>query len=265
MSTKQEKSLLHRTCDALETAGQQLAASMRQVRDPRPTAVGTWSIGDTANHVSGSGGYFLAVAEGQVAPERLEDVDEGNAKALVEDPERSPRVLADRLLRNDTALIRYARAVPDDPVVEPFAGVRVPLSALVGIQLGEVLVHGFDIARGAGLPWRIDPDHANLAHRAYLPLLPYAVDADKAAHLQVSVDLRIRGMEPHVLVVENGALRVEPSSGQRVDVHMSVDPVAYLLLVWNRIPAWKPLLRGHMLVWGRRPWMLRSFQSAVEQ
>ena len=41
-----------------------LAAVMRQVRDPAVRAVGVWSIGETAAHVSGSSGYFLAAARG---------------------------------------------------------------------------------------------------------------------------------------------------------------------------------------------------------
>jgi uncharacterized protein (TIGR03083 family) len=250
-------------CDALQAASARAAESMRLVTDPRPTAIGVWSIGETANHLSGSAGYFLAAARELAEPERLEEADAAHARALAADPERDPRILADRLERNEQALIAWARAVEGDPPVQPFAGVVLPLSGLLGIELGEVLVHGFDMARAAGLPWRIDPQHALLVHRAYGLLLPHLVDAERAAGLRLRLELRIRGAQPQVIVIENGDLRVEPECGQRADCHLSVDPVTYLLLTWNRIGPLRPLLQGRLLLWGRRPWRMSAFKSAI--
>lgn len=68
-------------------------------------------------------------------------------------------------------MVAYAREVKGDPPVSPFADVEVPFSTMLGIELSEVLVHGFDIARAARLPWSIDPGHAVLTHEVYLPLL----------------------------------------------------------------------------------------------
>ena len=41
-------------CDALVVSREKLSATMRQVTDPSPRAVGTWTIGETAQHVSSS-------------------------------------------------------------------------------------------------------------------------------------------------------------------------------------------------------------------
>ena len=52
-------------CDALVANRAKLPAVMRQITDPSPHAVGTRTIGETAQHVSGSAEYFLAVARGE--------------------------------------------------------------------------------------------------------------------------------------------------------------------------------------------------------
>lgn len=251
-------------CDALEGASARMAATMRRVSDPALPAVGTWTIGETAHHVADSPVYFLSVAKGSVEPERLEDVDAGNAAGLTADAERAPWVLADRMERAERDLVAYARSVEGDPTVQPFAGIHVPLSSLLAIELGELLVHGYDIAHAAGLPWHIDAGEAVLTDEGYIPLLPFALDRDKARDLKLRLELRIRGGSRHVIVIDQGALRVEPPSARRVDCHLSVEPVAYLLVIWNRIGPWRPMLQGKLLPWGRRPHRVNTFQSAVK-
>ncbi len=250
-------------CDALEEAGARCAALMSRMDDPAPIAVGAWTIGDTARHVVGSAGYFLGTARGEIAPERLDEVAAGNAADLAADSERDPRRLASRFERGHAALIGYARGVDGDPVVRPFADVEVPMSSLLGVELGEVLVHGFDMARAARLPWRIEPRHAVLVHQAYLPLLPHTLDARRAAQIRLRLEMRIRGMDRYVIVVENAKLYTEEPSRSPVDAHLSADPASYLLLVWQRIGPLRPMLRGQLIAWGRRPWRAMALQGLI--
>jgi uncharacterized protein (TIGR03083 family) len=241
-------------CDALLSSGAALADLMREIRDPAPTAVGVWSIGEAAAHVAGSAEYFLAAVLGRTTRERLDELGSTAADGLAQDPQRDPAVLSDRLVRGESALVGHARHVDGDPDVEPFEGVVVPLSSVLAIELGEVLVHGFDMARAARLPWTIPPDGAVLALRGYLPLIPHLVDRSRSQGVRIAVELRIRGMDPVVVRVRDGVASVQPPEGQRVDAHVVADPVSYLLLMWNRVPPWQPMLRGHLVVWGRRPW-----------
>lgn len=254
MSTTMNGSLVTPLCDVLLDTSSGLAAVMRQVTDPTVRAVGVWSIGETAAHVSGSSRYFLAAARGDGPLERLDEVDQANAQALATDLERDPRQLADRLGTGEQALVGFARKADGDPAVHPFVGVQVPLSALLAIELGELLVHGFDIARAAHLPWSIDPAAALLTLQGYLPLMPYTLDVGRAHGVQLALEIRIRDMRPVVVSVADDELLVHESGEQRADAHIAATPIAYLLLMWNRIPPWQPLLPGQLLIWGRRPW-----------
>ena len=254
MSTTMNDSLVTPLCDVLLETSSALAAVMRRVTDPTVRAVGVWSIGETAAHVSGSSRYFLAAARGEGGLERLDDVDRSNAQALAADPERDPGRLADRLASGERALVGFARQVEGDPQVSPFAGVEVPLSTLLAIELGELLVHGFDIARAARLPWTIDPTAAIRTLRGYLPLMPHTLNVARAHDVRLTVEIRIRSMRPVVVSIADDELVVDESGERRVDAHIAAAPTAYLLLMWNRIPPWQPLLSGQLLIWGRRPW-----------
>ncbi|MGE5288311.1 MAG: maleylpyruvate isomerase N-terminal domain-containing protein [Micromonosporaceae bacterium] len=264
MATAEVAPLVQAMSGALADSGASVSAMMRRVSDPARRAIGTWSIGETAQHVAAGPGYFLAAARGEAELVALGNVDADNAQELAKDPQRDPRVLADRFDEGIRALVSYARAVHGDPLVEPFTGVKVPLSCLLAIELDEVLVHGFDIARAAGLAWRIEPAHALLTHEGIMALMPFLLDKERAAGVRMSLELRIRGMASQVLTIGDGVLRVQASAGQPVDCRMSVDPVVYLLLIWNRISPWRPMLRGQLAVWGRQPWLANRLQSLLK-
>lgn len=261
--TASDEPLVDALCDALEKNGRRLSLLLRHVPDPRPIAVGTWTIGETANHVAGSGHYFLAVGRGEVEPESLKDVDAANARDLAADPERDLHVLAQRAVDGDNALVAHARQIVGDPPVTLFAGATVPFSTLLGVELGEVLVHGWDIARAARLPWPIAPEHAALALQAYLPLLPHMLDCERAEGVRLTIELRVRGTAAVVARISDSTLQVEEPTGQRVDCRLTVDPVAYLLLTWNRISPLGAIARGQLIPWGRKPWRVTQFGTLL--
>lgn len=200
---------------------------------------------------------------GEIAPEPLDDIDAANARSLAADPERDPRALAGRAVDGERAFVAHARTLAGDPAVTPFAGVDVPFSSLLAIELGEILVHGWDIARAAGLPWRIAPDHAALALWGYVPLLPHMLDAQRATGVRLAIELRIRGVPRAVAQIADGELRIEEAGRQRVDCRLTADPVAYLLLTWNRISPVGAVLRGRLVPWGRRPLRVLEFGSLL--
>ena len=246
---------------ALAAAGSQFAEMLRLVADPTRTAIGEWSVGETAAHVASSAPFFLAVARGEQEPESLNEVAAVNAVFLASDPERDPPALAERSTAGESALLAYAAGVDGDPIFELFRGVELPLSTLLAVELGEVLVHGYDIARASGLAWPIGRAQAAAAAAGLLPLLPHLVDRQAAAGRRVRLELRIRAGERAVLDFDDGALHISRSEGQPVDCRVSVDPVTYLLLTYGRIGPLAPMLQGRLAAWGRRPWLAMAFRS----
>lgn len=251
-------------CQALLTYSSQLAEVLQRVGDPAVRAVGVWSIAETAVHLSQSSPYFLAAARGQA---QLEDVNDNAAttvRAVAGEPERDLHVLAGRIVRGEQDLVACARAVGGDPPVTPFVGLTVPLSSMLGIELGELLVHGFDVTRAAGLAWPVEPAAAALALAGEVQALPLLLDTRRAAGLAMRLKLHIRHGSPLVVVIQDGALRVVLSSSQPVECHILVDPAAFLLVTFHRISPVSAVLTGKIIAWGRKPWLLPKFQSALK-
>ena len=256
-------SAVEAVCQALLAYSSQFADALQHVPDPAARAVGSWSIAETAVHVSQSSPYFLAAARGQAEPENLNDNAATTVRMVAEEPERDLRVLAGRIVHGERELVAHARATGGDPPVTPFAGLQVPLSAMLGVELSELLVHGFDVTRAAGLAWPIEPADAAVALDGGLRVLPLLLDTRRAAGLRMRLMLHIRHGSPLVIVVDNATLRVEPASAQPVDCHVSVDPATFLLVSFHRISPVSAALTGKILTWGRKPWLLLRLQSVL--
>jgi hypothetical protein len=249
--------------EALANHSTQLAHMMRSVEDVSPRAVGVWSVGETIAHVAAGPAHALAVIRGEVAPVSMDDVAAHNAAQLAGDQERDPQVLAGHLEVGTRDLVAYARHVDGDPLVTPFTDVEVPLSAVLGLILGEVLVHGFDISRATGQRWTVAPDAAALAVTTQRAFMPYSLRPE-ASDLVLAVDLRIRRTNPVTVAIRGGTVRIDPPHAQTVDFHYSADPWAHLLIGFDRVPVWQPFLRGQLAIWGRRVWRVDDFAAAFK-
>jgi uncharacterized protein (TIGR03083 family) len=246
---------------ALTEAANDFASMLRRVSDPSRSAIGSWTVGETTAHVARSAEYFLEAAKAEATPVALDDVADHNAEFLSDNPERDPRILADRFENNELALTTYVGSLDGDPAVEVFDEVVVPMSTLLAVELGEVLVHGYDIAGASGLDWPIGSQHAALAVGGLLPILPHMINPTKAAGFDARIGFRIRGGIEATLVFDDGVLQIEAADGPSVDCRLTVDPTTYLLLSFNRITSTIPTLQGKVVAWGRRPWLAVKMAS----
>lgn len=249
------------------------------VRDPDARAVGEWSIAETVSHLSFVFAGDGAIARmGETARERLpipsglraEAVREMNAGMLAADSERDVHALAERIdgLAKD-ALARLEEMTGEEPV--PWlGGITVPVSAVTSHLLFEIVLHGFDVARGAGLPWRIEPRHAifcleDFLFRVLAELDPAAfVDRERAAGLRAAFEIRLRGGGRTTLAFDDGRLTVERAGARRADCVVSADPSAFLLVGMGRIGAAKPALTGKIVAWGRRPLLATKLPHLIK-
>jgi hypothetical protein len=267
--------------ESLDAAGHRVADLLRRVRDPKAPGTGDWSAAETAAHLSHSFAANLNAvrgAGGELPPHlsspvttvpTLGNVSDFNASNLGVDEERDLGTLAARIEQTAADfLAETADAAGDEPVTW-LTGVKVPVSALACHWIGESLLHGFDIARGSDLPWTIERTWAALWFAGLtVPLIEVSdpttfVRQDKADGLRACVEMRVRGVDPVVFVLENGTLRVVSPSSRKAACHVSVDAATNLLLSWGRITPLRAMATGRLFVWGRRPMQAMQLTGAL--
>ena len=83
--------------------------------------------------------------------------------------------------------------------------------------------------------------------------------------LTATFTVYLRGEATHVYVFRNGRLQVNPARPHHVDVHISADPAAFLLVLYRRQPQWRHIAAGRLLAWGRKPWLALTFADRFQQ
>jgi len=247
---------------ALASVVPRLATLVRSIGNPLAPAVGEWNAGDVAVHLAHVWERLPALAAGGVAsPLQAPEELAGLTVAMVrEEPARDLEAIAARIEAGASA---YLATPITDSAPRPWLveGTALPASAFACHILNESLVHGYDIAHAEGRPWRIDPAHAGMAIMGFLfPALSvvdprFPVDQRLAAGLRACFDIRVRRAGRVFLVLEDGALTVEPPSQRPVDCHISAEPATLFLLIWARSDQWSGALSGKLWMWGRRPWL----------
>ncbi len=198
------------------------------------------------------------------------DLADTTTLAVRSDAERDLAVLADRIEeRAQEYLGECAGHSPDEPRPWLVEGTTVPLSALTCHLLNEVVMHGYDMAHAAGRNWRIEPAHAAMVvQQFFVPVIQTAdprtfVNAETAAGLQATYDIRLRGHGRLSYVFDDGSVTVEEPSAHRVDCHISADPAAFFMVFWQRQSQWNAIAKGQLMAWGRKPWLGLKFRSLI--
>lgn len=250
---------------ALKATAPEVVAATRAITDPKATAIGQWSATDVAAHLIDVMEAAVGIAQGQGTPFAGSDgVAANNEARLATRPDRDPAVLADGLEKAYADYITALDAIEGDPMI-PWASLKVPVSAAVSVELAESLIHGYDIAQSQGQPWKIDPARAALSSRGLSPVVESYVDEEAAKGFSATFDVRMRGHSRLHYVFDNGTLTIEEPAGRKADVHISADPVAFMLVGYGRISQWGPIATGKLITWGRKPWLAFKFATLLKQ
>ena len=264
--------------DALRDVVGQLTRTLRNLNGKAP-ALGEWTLAEVALHLSQVWVVVPALARGDLKRVRelapglvggagellirdIWDLGGVTLAGVASDPERDPGVLADRIEERAEEFFAESRGKsPDEPRPWIVEGVVVPRSMLTAHLLSETAIHGYDIARAARLPWKIEPSWAALVFEGFIveairALDPAAmVDQKAATGVRATYEIRLRHDGRFAFVFEAGKLRVETERRGRVDCHISADPWALLLVGWGRQSQWRAIARGQLVAWGRKPWL----------
>jgi uncharacterized protein (TIGR03083 family) len=237
------------------------AALLRAVPDAAAPAVGAWTVGDVAAHVTHVAELDASAAQGRVGETLralgvqvrvVDDVAHLTAAMLGREPSRDPAKLAQRF--EDAVSMLLSACSGDDRDVPWLLGISLKQSAICGHLVSEVLVHGWDVARGSGLPWRIAREPACVAIEGfYAVAIPATGDSDRPAGPRGTAEIRLRGGGRFVITSTDTGPAVLPTS-DHVDLRISADPATMLLAMSGRGGSrLRRLLSGRMAVWGRRP------------
>ncbi len=162
-------------------------------------------------------------------------------------------------------IARFADIVRSAPPgIVPFhAGSRATVGQIAGVALGELEIHGHDLGRTIGQPWRINPDHAACAILGSVRAVGDRwVDPVAARGHTGRYEIRLRGGRGTLrLEFDDGRLTVDPpGDGRRPDARLSARPEAFLKVLYGRQNQWVPALTGAIVASGRRPWRALKLQ-----
>jgi len=186
-----------------------------------------------------------------------------NSEDLLRFPERRLEILA-HLLSEETA--RFLVALGADgarPLHWPLYETQAKWA--MGGYLGELLVHGLNLARARQRRWPIRAEQAVAVFDGLIPALPAFARPSVAARATGVYHIHLRGGPHYTLEVKAGDMRVDFGRPQRAQLHVSADPLAYLLVGYGRVSRWSAPARGKILAWGTRPWLALRLANLIEQ
>jgi uncharacterized protein (TIGR03083 family) len=225
-----------------------------------------WTAGEAAAHLVVVMGWFSEwAAGGRSLTENLDELGSVNARAIAAIPERDGVRLADRLLANVEHFLDVSAGLPADFKIAWHEGYPLSLGSLVWVGVGEMVVHGYDIAKAVRKPWPIDRQIACQIMNGAGECWPLFVHRKNVRGVTASYEISMRGGPKQVFRFVDGRLTVEPPSSTPVDCRISADPVAFLLVGFGRVSQWPQIARGKIVAWGRKPWLGIKFRSLLRK
>lgn len=275
--------------EALRDMVGRVTAMLRTITEPDADCLGRWKLSDLAVHLSQAWVVVPALARNDLSvvpdavpslaglePEAtsfLGDVRELTTMTVAgvdSEPERDLKVLADRIEERAAAFfVDIAGTSAHEPRPWLVEGAVVDRSVLTCHLLNETIVHGYDIAVTAGRRFPVQRSYATLVLVGFIIPVIRAIDPralvnqERAAGLQATFEVHLRGGRSAAFILDDGEVRVESSEHRHIDCHISADPWTMLLVAWGRKSQWPAIATGKFLAWGRKPWLGPKFATLI--
>ena len=240
---------------ALVASTKRFADLIRAAPDPDQQVVGSeWCVREVAAHLLVVVEAFERYLTGDTTPViDITDLATTNPIAIATIQEGNVVTLTKSL---EAATDRFLELTRDRDITDPmwWHGVQTTVGAVYGIYLGELLMHGYDVARTIRRPWPIDGAGATTVFEGIARIVYLFVDPVRSQH-DASFELRLRTGPSFVFRFSGGALRVEAGRARDVDCRISAGPAALLPVLYKRRSQWGAIARGQLVAFGRRPWL----------
>lgn len=246
---------------ALSAAAERLSAAGRW-KSERHANKSDWCTWQVLAHLAAVAEGYTEYARGRRTP--IADVSNLPTESLrmIEGVGKAePAALASRVQMAVHAFNKAAGGLQDGDLFF-WHGMEIPVRAAKGILLGELLVHGLDMARAHGEAWPISAADAIAVIEGVMAVAPAFV-TPAANGLTATIRLKLRNGPRWLLRFDDGGLRVEADAKCPVDWTISADPVAFLLLSYGRDSQFRHVAAGRVAAWGRRPRVGLRFDTYI--
>lgn len=248
---------------AVERGGRRLAELLSHVegRDRRVRGL-EWTLGELAAHLAARTGLFSAYLAGTATPEgEIAGIAAENQRHIRERRDRPVAEQIEELRSNVASFVATTRGKLGADPFPWYSGLTLDVATASGLLLGELVVHGLDVARTLGRPWPIAANDARTIIRAAAALAPWYVDPEATRGDRTIYRIAVRGGPVFRVRVEDGTASVEPEDGA-ADCTIRADPIALLLVSYGRLSRWRAAATGRLVATGRRPWRALAFDRS---
>lgn len=247
---------------AIRDTAEEIATLLRAIGDTGVPVPGSeWTVGEAAAHLAQANKLMADLAaglertHGDGTPQSLAMA---NARALAAFEERGAAPLA-RVIVDEAEAFLKAVAQP-----EVDATLVTPMGPMGRAELGSYLLthmlgHGYDLARALGRPHMINRVRVELTLPFMITAMPRVMDAVSTNGLTARYNIRLWGGTCFGVTFTDGAVAVSPRPPSRPDCTILTEPVTFLLMALGRRNPWAAMARGHVLAWGRKPWLAPRF------
>jgi hypothetical protein len=226
-----------------------------------------WTVQQVVAHMLSVAHRYQILAEGMdfhraSHPRELDQINQdelGAVMAPVPD-------LVDQLEALAPVMDEFFDTLSDDYSCEFHCGVMVSGTMAQTNWLGELVLHGDDIARSIGVPWEIRERDMLLLLRGMMEAVSAYVRDDVSRATDICVALQIPEARPYVIHVHNGIAEWRARrSADRPDAVLRSPAATMVQTLLQRIGPVTAARRGLRIVGGRRPWRAMKLQSCFER
>jgi len=249
---------------ALDGAVGRLAAVIRPMPDLNQPLPGDseWTAREAIAHLVTAFDLYTEIATGTPSPVTsftAAGFAEDNRRRIADVPEVDPTKLAFLLEDAAARFLAALRGQPGTRTIVWHAGMIIDLTALAELLLGEVLLHGYDVAVACRAPWPLPAGEVALVLAGYAPCYEPNVNPQTTRGLTAAYEIDLRGVARIVVRFVDGHYSLEMADGSPVDCVISADPVAWLLVGTGRLKPWPAIALGLIEAGGDRPELAAGF------